>query len=232
MAIATLGARLADYTGTVSAGCDQNNMFTQAIRMITDKLPSSLLETGFTAIPIVENANAVIDIVSGRFLRASRAEEVSAQTRPCRVVTPDDFQSMSSTASIFRASALNPIVTVYRRTTANRQVQVYPIPIVTGEAYIYVFPYLVDTGAGTSDLLGHANGLIVDNTTTPTIYFPDEAYELVILTAALLIKQYQLAELTHDEEDTEIVATMQSEIEMIVGLIANEESRLGLRDDV
>ena len=144
--------------------------------------------------PLTSNAQS---ISSSTIIKVVREDGTINQWMPCRKISPDMEHLTANSGSIHYASKNDPSYFV----DVNSTVNVFPAPSTSGDRFKVYYVNESPKGDGTSDTLAGGHSTIG--------YFPNDRVHLVVIYAAIKVIDAKLASYTVDDEDVELVQSLQ-----------------------
>jgi len=137
-------------------------------------------------------------------LRNSK-EDGSGEDIACKEISIEDSFRALDSSSIHYATPRSPVYWVHRKPSASSpEVSVSPIPAVKLTVYTYKRK---NVGSGSGEV-NYDTATYVDN-------FPDEAIEALCCMTAMKVMQQKLSYMANDEEDAELYAIFQGNLQQI-----------------
>tara|TARA_R100000808_G_scaffold14629_1_gene34416 strand:- start:26121 stop:26852 length:732 start_codon:yes stop_codon:yes gene_type:complete len=189
----------------------------EAVMLAYAALPDSLiLEVGFEP-SVLYDTNQGLDVSDKVVLYVVRYN-ATGQKKTCLEVSPLLFDDYSDTNSIYEATKEDPVYTIKKT---------------DGVPTLVVAPQV--TGTGTTDGSNNTASIFysgnrqnyqdeLDETSITTIN--SKLYRWIKLTASMFVLGYKLRDAVLEEEDSELVQLLQSQMQLIKGQIDAEQSRL------
>tara|TARA_R100000458_G_C8229477_1_gene211597 strand:+ start:29 stop:724 length:696 start_codon:yes stop_codon:yes gene_type:complete len=142
------------------------------------------------------NTSSPLDLNGAKIISVVRESGTNDDWRECRLITPSMQSRVTDTDSLDFASSFNPAYSILD----NGQINVFPAPSAGGSNSFKVY-YV-------NNLPQDKGGNTLDHTHSDIKYFADDRVYLVVIYAAIKCLEAKMAEYTIDEEDSELVQTL------------------------
>ena len=193
----------ADSTGDTETGQDFDEhtaqWMTEAAKEVINILPTKLKQKCTTITALANDTPMDLDSI-GEILYVTRKNDDSGYHVPCREISPIYGSLAEDPNSMHYAKDNDPVYWVTSNASDVPKLFIKPDPSSTQGANVYHVFYPIFT-AGDTETYDVSQKTIIEN-------FPDEAENLVVLRAAILAAEYQMAA----EQDMEVYATIVSNL--------------------
>jgi hypothetical protein len=212
---ATLAQRIQDLVGFDYASNSinsENEALETACAEVIDLLPDSLLLKYAVAPTAITSSSPDATFASEgkKVIRVIR-KDGSSINRVCEEVDIDAFEEMKDTNSIYFPTAHSPIYTL-DPDSGTTYLKIRPIPAGSGDrADVYFITYPVGAAIDSGNTI---DGL------------PNEAEHAVALKASIYILQTIISDTVQDEEDDEMLAMLNNQLQSLAAMYQAELQRL------
>jgi hypothetical protein len=193
-----------DYTDFNS----EADLFNAAVAEVVDSMPIELLLKYSIAPQALTDNNGWNAIEEKKVLLITRKDATSGYHRECLSVSVQDFERARDANSIYLATKHSPVYG-YDNTTTTTILDVLPDPTSDEPANIYYFAYPTTDVTGEDNIAG----------------LPDECHQAIILKACINILSAFVSNAVQDEEDSEILAMLSSQIQTLKEAYTDEMIR-------
>ena len=220
MALAQIGQRITDLIGSdynSIPSLSYEDLIRAAVNEVADMLPNELL---------LKYVHYKTDITSSSGMDATEEKKIllvtrrisdsGTELRECTGVPYHEFERAQNTNSIYLATIESPVYAIDINTVTDPKLKVFPLPTSDQKGTVWHFNY-----QGTSDTPSGAtaiNGL------------PDSCLQAVVAKACLNILQAYISDFVQDEEDSEMLSMLSSQIQSLQGLFKTEMARFTEQD--
>ena len=210
---ATIGNRITDLIGSDYSSIPANSkadLINAAINEIADMLPAELLlKYAVNPADLDESTPTWTTVEGKKVLLVTRLDDSSPRlARECRAVSIQDFEKAKDSASIYYATKHTPVY-AYATDGGTTALTILPEPIANEDVKVYYFAYLTSDQAGSTAITG----------------FTAEAHQAVVLKASINILQSYISDFVQDEEDQEMQAMINGQIQSLGALYTVEINR-------
>ena len=194
-----------DYTDFNS----EADLFNAAVAEVVDSMPGELLlKYAVNPIDLNNSTPTWTSVEDNKVLLVTRLDASGGFNRECLPVSIQDFEKAKDANSIYLATKHSPVY-AYLTDGAATALNVLPVPDNTETAKVYYFAY------PSTDLtaLSVISGL------------PDECYQAIVLKACINILGAFISNAVQDEEDSEILAMLSSQTQILKEAYTDEMIR-------
>jgi len=194
-----------DYTDINS----EADLFNAAVAEVADSIPTELL-LKYTVDPF-DLTNLVptwTSVEDKKVLLVTRLDASGGFNRECLPVSIQDFEKAKDANSIYLATKHSPVY-AYLTDAGTTALNIYPTPTSDETVKVYYFAY------PTSD--------ITEDTSISGL--PDECYQAIVLKACINILDAFVSNAVQDEEDSEILAMLSSQRQILKEAYTDEMIR-------
>ena len=216
---ATIANRITDLIGSEYSTIPSNrykDLINAAFNEIADSIKPELL-LKYSRTPINVTSASGVSIEDKKILKVIRVDaDSNGVDKECQFLEQTDYSIASDANSMYKATSYSPVYTLYSINEAST-VLIHPDCNSSGQVgRIWLFHYaLADT-----DLTG-----ITTETLNTGQFMPSEIMHALVLKSCINILQTYISNQTQDEEDSEIVAMLQAQIQGLQSDYQQEVSR-------
>jgi len=208
--IATFADRITDLISSDYTDFNSEaDLFNAAVADVVDSMPRELLlkyaVDPFDLTNLIPTWTGVED---KKVLLVTRLDASGGFNRECLPVSIPDFEKAKDANSIYLATKHSPIY-AYLTDAGTTAINIYPTPTSTETAKVYYFTYPAGDVVGNQAISG----------------IPDECHQAIILKACINILSAFVSNAVQDEEDSEILAMLSSQIQTLKQAYTDEMIR-------
>tara|TARA_R110002012_G_scaffold179021_2_gene344463 strand:- start:31372 stop:32043 length:672 start_codon:yes stop_codon:yes gene_type:complete len=212
--MATLGQRITDLIGSdyeVIPSVTYNDLIRAAVNETVDNLPNDLLlkycyyKTNITA--------AGLDSVEEKkvLMVAREIDDSTLEIRECIAVPYNEFLKVQDTNSLYCATIESPVYTYDVSTANDPKLKIFPVPTDAQLGYVWHFNYI---GTGNDTAAESSIGGL-----------PDICLQAIVYRACVNILQSYISDFVQDEEDSEMLAMLSTQMQSLQGAYTLEMQR-------
>jgi|TARA_R100001530_G_scaffold85129_2_gene59317 hypothetical protein len=194
-----------DYTDINS----EADLFNAAVAEVADSIPTELL-LKYTVDPF-DLTNLVptwTSVEDKKVLLVTRLDASGGFNRECLPVSIQDFEKAKDANSIYLATKHSPVY-AYLTDAGATALNIYPTPTSDETVKVYYFAYPTIDITEADNIAG----------------LPDECYQAIVLKACINILGAFISNAVQDEEDSEILAMLSSQIQTLKEAYTDEMLR-------
>ena len=210
--IATFADRITDLISSdyIDFG-SEGDLFNAAVAEVADSMPGELL-LKYTVDPIDLDASPTTwtSVAANKVLLVTRLDASGGFNRECLPLSIQDFEKAKDSSSIYFATKHSPVY-AYLTDAGTTALNILPVPDNTETAKVYYFAY------PSTDLIAASANTISG--------LPDECYQAIVLKACINILGAFISNAVQDEEDSEILAMLSSQIQTLKEAYTDEMLR-------
>jgi len=198
--IQTFSNRVIDLIGSDYTDINSEaDLFNSAVAEVVDSMPRELLlKYAVDPIDLDNSTPTWTGVEDDKVLLVTRLDASGGSNRECLPVSIPDFEKAKDANSIYLATKHSPVY-AYLTDAGTTAINIYPTPTGTETAKVYYFSYPA--------------GDIVANQAISGI--PDECHQAIILKACINILNAFISNAVQDEEDSEILGMLASQIQAL-----------------
>ena len=195
-----------DYTDFNS----EADLFNAAVAEVVDSMPIELLLKYAVDPEDLDNSTPTwTSVAANKVLLVTRLDASGGSNRECIAVSIQDFEKAKDANSIYLATKHSPVY-AYLTDTGTTALNIYPTPTADETVKVYYFAY------PSSDLVASASSIAG---------LPDECYQAIVLKASINILDAFVSNAVQDEEDSEILAMLSSQRQILKEAYTDEMIR-------
>ena len=208
--LATFASRITDLiSSNYTDFSSEADLFNAAVAEVVDSMPGELLLKyvidPFNLTNLVPTWTSVED---NKVLLVTRLDASGGLNRECLPVSIQDFEKAKDANSIYLATKHSPVY-AYLTDAGTTALNIYPTPTSTETVKVYYFAYPSSDVTGADNIVG----------------LPDECYQAIVLKACLNILDAFVSNAVQDEEDSEILAMLSSQTQILKEAYTDEMIR-------
>ena len=211
---ATLAQRIQDLIGfdySSNSINTENEALETACAEVIDILPDSLLLKYAVAPTSITSSSPDTTFPSeGKKVVRVIRKDGNGFKRICEEVDIDAFEEMKDTSSIYFPTAHSPI---------------YALDPLSGTTYLKILPAISGTMTARVYYVTYPIGASIDDGTSID-GLPNEAEHAIALKASIYILQTIISDTVQDEEDDEMLAMLNNQLQSLTGMYGAEMQRL------
>lgn len=216
----TIADRITDLIGSEYAtipSLSYNDLINAAFNEVADTMSIEELLKYSSNPGRLESASEWL-VEDRKILRVTRVDaDSSGVERECAKVRWTEFSKAQDANSIYKATAYSPVFSFDSKNAGAASLMIFPVCNGDGqEGRIWYFSYAL----ASTDLTG-----ITTATLNTSYYMPSEIMQSIVLKSCINILQSYMSNQIQDEEDSEIVAMLQGQIQGLQNDYQQEVSR-------
>jgi hypothetical protein len=203
---ATIANRITDLIGSEYSTIPSNSykdLINAAFNEVADSMKSELL-LKYSVAPTTVTSSSGVSIEDKKILKVTRIDSNGGVERECKLLERTEFSVATDSTSIHYATVYSPVYKLHSDNAASTLV-IFPNCDGSGqEGKIWLFSYAL----GSTDLTGETTA-----TLNTDYYMPSEVMHALVLKSCINILQAYTSNQVQDEEDSEIVALLQGQLQ-------------------